>query len=73
MKPENVNPKNFKVENIVYDNEYFFIAYGIWEEGNRHLVMRWNGESDDPGYPKLFNPLHGASLFDLCLHPQRTS
>ena len=56
MKPENVNPKNFKVENIVYNNDYFSIAYGIWEGGNKHLVMRWNGESDeDPGYPKLFN------------------
>lgn len=56
MKPENVNPKNIKIENIVYDNDYFSIAYGIWEDGNRHLVMRWNGETeDDPGYPKLFN------------------
>ncbi len=56
MKPKNVNPKNFKVENIVYNNGYFSIAYGIWENGNNHLVMRWNGESDkDPGYPKLFN------------------
>jgi len=59
MKPENVNPKNFKVENIVFDNSYFSIAYGIWESGKRHLVMRWNGElDDDPGYPKLFkNPV----------------
>ena len=56
MKPENVNQKNFKVENIVYNNEYFSIAYSIWEESNRHLVLRWNGKSDeDPGYPKLFN------------------
>ncbi len=59
MKPEKVNPKNFKVENIVYDNNYFSIAYGIWESGERHLVMRWNGETEnDPGYPKLFkNPV----------------
>lgn len=56
MKPESVNPKNFKVENIVFNNNYFSIAYGIWERGERHLVMRWNGETDDdPGYPKLFN------------------
>ena len=59
MKPENVNPKNVKIENIVYDNGYFSIAYGVWEDGNTHLMMRWNGETDDdPGYPKLFkNPV----------------
>lgn len=59
MKPENVNPKNFKIKNIVYDNNHFSIAYGVWEEGNSHLAMRWNGDSDDdPGYPKLFkNPV----------------
>lgn len=56
MKPENVNPKNFKVESIIYDNEYFSIAYGEWEGKKNHLAMRWNGETDeDPGYPKLFN------------------
>jgi hypothetical protein len=55
MKPEDVNPKNFKVINIVYDNSAFSIAYGIWEDGVTNLAMRWNGESDkDPGYPKLF-------------------
>ena len=59
MKPENVNPKNFKVEKVVYDNNDFSIAYGIWEGGKTHLAMRWNGESEnDPGYPKLFkNPV----------------
>ena len=56
MEPEQVNPKNFDVINILYDNESFSIAYGIWEGGTTHLAMRWNGESDeDPGYPKLFN------------------
>lgn len=41
MKPENVNPKNFKVEKIVYANNEFSIAYGVWEEGETHLAMRW--------------------------------
>lgn len=58
MKPENVNPKNFKVEKIVYANNEFSIAYGVWEEGETHLAMRWDGLDDDPGYPKLFkNPV----------------
>lgn len=56
MKPEKVNPKNFKVENIIYNNGYFSIAYGLWDEKDKHLAMRWNGDSEgDPGYPKLFN------------------
>lgn len=58
MKPENVNPSNFKVEHILFDNEEFSIAYGKWEGGNDSIAMRWNGTDDDPGYPKLFsNPV----------------
>lgn len=54
MKPENVNPSNFKVENIIFDNKDFSIAYGTWEDGNETLAMRWNGKDNDPGYPKVF-------------------
>ncbi len=58
MKPENVNPSNFKVEYVLFDNEEFSIAYGKWEGKNNCIAMRWNGEGDDPGYPKLFsNPV----------------
>jgi len=58
MKPENVNPSNFKVESVLFDNEEFSIAYGKWEGNIFSIAMRWNGEGDDPGYPKLFsNPV----------------
>lgn len=58
MKPENVNPRNFKVLEIVYDNGEFSIAYGKFEEGENCIAMRWNGDGDDAGYPKTFgNPM----------------
>ncbi len=59
MNPENVNPSNFRDAQIVYNNGEFSIAYGTWENGNRVLGMRWNGEdNNDPGFPKVFrNPM----------------
>ena len=59
MQPENVNPGNFHVENIVYNHDGFSIAIGIWQDdGTRRFAMRWNGDGDDAGYPKAFgNPM----------------
>lgn len=58
MKAVDVNPNNFKVENIVFENNDFAISIGIWDGNDRKMAMRWNGEGDDPGYPKLFgNPV----------------
>lgn len=58
MKPENVNHSKFKVEHVLYDNDEFSIAYGQYEGGEFCIAMRWNGNNDDPGYPKLFkNPV----------------
>lgn len=54
-RPAEVNPSNFRVEQIVYETEVFSIASGIWEDGRSHLAMRWNGEGENIGYPKLFN------------------
>jgi len=54
MKPEDVNPNNFKVENILYNNGDFSIAYGKWDDSRFSIAMRWNGDGNDPGYPKLF-------------------
>lgn len=64
MKPENVNPKNFKVEKVIYTSpdDYFSIAKGNWtEDGLNRFAMRWNGDINDPtdkGYPSVFdNPM----------------
>jgi len=59
MKPENVNPNNFAVDKILYDDGDFSIAFGTWEDGTKSIGMRWNGVSDaDAGYPKVFgNPM----------------
>lgn len=61
MKPENVNPKNFELIELIFDNDEFSIAYGIFENGGKCLGMRWNGDitnNDDKGYPKVFkNPM----------------
>jgi len=58
-KPENVNPSNFKVIKVLFNNGSFSIAYGIWEKKEKVLAMRWNGdEKEDKGYPKTFgNPM----------------
>ena len=44
MRPENVNPGNFTVDNILYNNGNFAVAYGTWEDGDKYIAMRWNGE-----------------------------
>lgn len=59
MKPENVNPRNFEVVEIIYDNDAFSVVYGKSKDGNNHVAMRWNGDdNNDKGYPKTFgNPM----------------
>ncbi len=59
MKPENVNPKNFKVIDVVYNHKDFSVAYGKWtDNGKKRLAMRWNGGDKDKGYPSVFdNPM----------------
>lgn len=59
MKPENVNPTNFKVIKVIYNNKDFSVAYGKWtESGKERLAMRWNGGDDGKGYPSVFdNPM----------------
>ncbi len=60
MDPKKVNPSNFKVESILFDNDYFSIAFGNWENSKEFsIAMRWNGnDGGDVGYPKLFkNPV----------------
>ena len=54
MKPENVNPGNFNVDCILFNNADFSIAYGTWEDNEKYLAMRWNGEDGELGYPKVF-------------------
>ena len=59
MNPEKVRPKNFEPKKILYNENGFSIAYGIWEKKDHVIAMRWNGDSEeDPGYPKVFgNPM----------------
>lgn len=52
--PNEVNPANFKVQEIVYNLNGFSVAWGIWEDGSHRLAMRWNGEGEDKGFPKTF-------------------
>lgn len=58
-KPTEVNPNNFKVKNLLFDNGEFSIVLGIWEDIENTLAMRWNGDDEnDKGYPKTFgNPM----------------
>ena len=58
MNPREVKPEKFKVHTIVYETEDFAIAFGIWENGDGRLAMRWNGSGKDIGYPSQGgNPL----------------
>jgi hypothetical protein len=58
MRPENANPQNFTVEEIIHNDEEFSVAIGIWnEDSSRRFAMRWNGNNtnpDDVGYPSVF-------------------
>ncbi|RYE50613.1 MAG: hypothetical protein EOP48_19465 [Sphingobacteriales bacterium] len=59
MQPENVRPGKFHVHTIIYNNWGFAVAYGLWENSENRLAMRWNGSTDDSiGYPNQGgNPL----------------
>lgn len=59
MNPQNVNPKNFEVDQILFNNGEFSIAFGTWQKRTKNIAMRWNGnENGDVGYPKVFgNPM----------------
>lgn len=55
MNPENVNPKNFKQKHILYNQNDFSIAYGIWVDGEKVVAMRWaNYPNDRHGQPIWF-------------------
>ena len=52
MRPEDVNPSNFKVEKIIYNKGNFSIAIGEWKEDNStRFAMRWNEGKTIAGYP----------------------
>ena len=53
-KPEEVNPKNFIVETILYNHESFSVAYGCWDDDYRCLAVRWDGEENRSGFPQTF-------------------
>lgn len=54
VQAKDVNPENFQVEDVLMDDSEFSVAVGVWQKTERRLAMRWNGDGDDPGYPKLF-------------------
>lgn len=57
-RPEDVNPHNFHVRHVIYNDSDFSIAWGQWADGNMCIGMRWNGDGGDAGYPKTFgNPV----------------
>lgn len=54
-KPQEVNPKNFELVKVLFDNGDFSIASGTWNGKEGTIVMRWNGDDEnDMGYPKTF-------------------
>lgn len=72
MKPENANPKNFKVEKIIYTSAdgSFSVAKGEWTDDEMNCFgMRWNGDiknPDDKGYPSVFdNPMWFILPYDI--------
>ena len=57
--PKDVNPGNFKVKKVLFNNSSFSVAYGTWADKKSVVAMRWNGDDKkDQGYPKTFgNPM----------------
>jgi hypothetical protein len=55
MEPQNVNPSNFTVDKIIYNDNEFSIAFGTWADNSKVVGMRWNGDGDNSlGYPNVF-------------------
>lgn len=56
MKPEDVNPRNFRWHHILYSDEDFSVAYGEWTETESLCVaMRWNeSPNGSVGFPHAF-------------------
>lgn len=49
MKPEDVNPKNFTLKKIIYQDAHFSIAEGIWvDDGTNRRPMICNGDTKNP-------------------------
>ena len=71
MDPKDANPKNFKVEKILYTSpQGFSIAKGEWTEDEMNrFAMRWNGDlndSEDKGYPSVLgHPMWFQLPYDI--------
>jgi hypothetical protein len=52
MKPEDVKHGKFKLVEVLFNNGEYTIASGIWEGVNKILAERWNGDGNDPGWPR---------------------
>jgi tRNA(fMet)-specific endonuclease VapC len=53
-RPEFVNPGNFAVQDVVFNDGAFAVAWGQDSTGQQRLAMRWNGDDDHLGYPTSF-------------------
>lgn len=58
-QPTEVNPSNFKIDEIIYNVDGFSIAYGKWKDDDEKcLALRWDGEETGLGFPQTFgNPV----------------
>lgn len=58
MSKQTPKPAAFQKNTIVYEDDYFAVAYGQDSDGNKRMAMRWKGDgTNDMGYPKAFgNP-----------------
>ena len=65
MKPEKVNPSNFKLIEVLYNNGEFSIAYGIYDGGKEPVIaMRWNGKNEKSlGFPYMGDRKTGAPVW----------
>jgi len=56
MDPKKVNPSNFKVDKIIYNDDEFSIAFGTSANNSKIIGMRWNGDDDENiGFPNSYN------------------
>lgn len=65
MKPEEVNPSNFKLREVLYNNGEFSIAYGIYDGGKEPVIaMRWNGKNEKSlGFPYMGDRKTGTPVW----------
>lgn len=52
MDARKINDSQFAPLHFLYEREGFTVAFGVWEDKDYAIAVRWDGEGDAPGFPR---------------------